>query len=331
MSSKKSILITGVTGQDGSYLADKLIQDDCTVYGLIRRSSVPNTWRIDHLLYGDASREGRFVLLEADLCDELSLLRVLEEVQPAEIYNMAAQSHVASSFRIPDYTVEATGLSAIRLLSAIHTLQLPCRFYQASSSEMFGKVREVPQKETTPFYPRSPYGVAKLLAHQTVRMYRENHGLFACSGILFNHESPRRGENFVTRKITLGVARIVAGISNELTLGNLDAQRDWGFAGEYMDAVIKMLRAEQPKDYVIATGETHSVQAFLEEVFRLVDLNPKDWVRTDPRFLRPAEVDMLIGDASLAKIELQWEATVKYKKLARLMLEEDLHRLGRQL
>jgi GDPmannose 4,6-dehydratase len=250
----KPVLITGVTGQDGSYLADLLVEEGCEVFGLVRRSSVPNTRRIDHLIYGAAGKEGRFHLVEADLCDELSLYRALETIRPRELYNMAAQSHVASSFNIPDYTADATGLGPLRLLEAIRRMELPCRYYQASSSEMFGKVRETPQRETTPFHPRSPYGVAKVFAHHMTRVYRENYGMYACSGILFNHESPRRGENFVTRKITLGAARIVAGLSDNLTLGNLDARRDWGYAREYMQAVIKMMRADTPRDYVIATG-----------------------------------------------------------------------------
>jgi len=327
----KPVLITGVTGQDGSYLADLLVEEGCEVYGLVRRSSVPNTRRIDHLIYGAAGKEGRFHLVEADLCDELSLYRALETIRPRELYNMAAQSHVASSFNIPDYTADATGLGPLRLLEAIRRMELPCRYYQASSSEMFGKVRETPQRETTPFHPRSPYGVAKVFAHHMTRVYRENYGMYACSGILFNHESPRRGENFVTRKITLGVARIVAGVSDNLTLGNLDARRDWGYAREYMQAVIKMMRADKPRDYVIATGETHSVQEFLDEVFRLAKLDPKQWVRTDPRFMRPAEVDVLLGDPSEAKQALDWEPKVGYKELAHMMLEEDLKKLGRTL
>jgi len=327
----KPVLITGVTGQDGSYLADLLVEEGCEVFGLVRRSSVPNTRRIDHLIYGAAGKEGRFHLVEADLCDELSLYRALETIRPLELYNMAAQSHVASSFNIPDYTADATGLGPLRLLEAIRRMELPCRYYQASSSEMFGKVRETPQRETTPFHPRSPYGVAKVFAHHMTRVYRENYGMYACSGILFNHESPRRGENFVTRKITLGAARIVAGLSDNLTLGNLDARRDWGYAREYMQAVIKMMRADKPRDFVIATGETHSVQEFLDEVFRLAKLDPKKWVRTDPRFMRPAEVDVLLGDPSEAKRALGWEPKVGYRELAHMMLEEDLKKLGRTL
>lgn len=326
----KTVLVTGVTGQDGSYLAEMLVAEGCRVVGLVRRSSVPNTWRIDHLIYGEAGKERRFILEEADLCDDLSLYRVLEQYQPVELYNMGAQSHVASSFKIPDYTADATGLAPLRLLEGIRRLGLACRFYQASSSEMFGKVRETPQRETTPFHPRSPYGVAKVFAHHVTRVYRENYGMFACSGILFNHESPRRGENFVTRKITLGAARIVAGLSDNLTLGNLEARRDWGFAGDYMQAVVKMMRAPEPRDYVIATGETHSVQEFVEEVFARAGLDPKKWVRTDPRFLRPAEVDMLVGDASRAKAELGWEAKVRYRELAAMMLEADLLRVKRE-
>ncbi len=326
----KTVLVTGVTGQDGSYLAEMLVAEGCRVVGLVRRSSVPNTWRIDHLLYGEPGREKRFILEEADLCDDLSLYRVLEIYQPTELYNMAAQSHVASSFFVPDYTAQATGLAPVRLLEAIRQLGLPCRYYQASSSEMFGKVRETPQRETTPFHPRSPYGVAKVYAHHMTRVYRESYGMFACSGILFNHESPRRGENFVTRKITLGAARIVAGVSDNLTLGNLDAKRDWGFAGDYMQAVVKMVRAPQPRDYVIATGETHSVKEFVDEVFALAGLDPSKWVRTDPRFLRPAEVDLLVGDPSRAQEALGWQAKVRYKELARMMLDADLARVKRE-
>ena len=327
----KNVLITGVTGQDGSYLAEILLDEGCHVYGIVRRSSVPNTWRIDHLLYGEPGKSGRFQLIEADLCDEMSLYRALKRTEPVEVYNMAAQSHVATSFHVPDYTASATGLSTARLLEAIRALGLGSRFYQASSSEMFGKVREVPQNETTPFYPRSPYGVAKVYAHEITRVYRESYGMFACSGILFNHESPRRGENFVTRKITLGAARIMAGLSDNLTLGNLDAKRDWGFAREYMHGVVKIMRADEPEDYVIATGETHSVQQFLDEVFRLAGLDPERWVRTDPRFMRPAEVDLLVGDPGKAERQLGWKATVKHRELAKMMLEFDLEKLGRKL
>jgi GDPmannose 4,6-dehydratase len=321
-------LITGVTGQDGSYLADLLLEEGSEVVGMVRRSSTPNTWRIAHNLYGPHGKDGRFRLIEADLCDDLSLYSLLHEVQPDEIYHMASQSHVATSYRIPAYTADATGLATLRMLEAVRRMEIPCRFYNAGTSEMFGNAQETPQNESTPFHPRSPHAVAKVFAYQMTKVYRESYNMFACSGILFNHESPRRGQNFVTRKITLGAARIKAGQSDNLTLGNLDACRDWGYAREYMQAVISILRAPKPKDYVIATGQTHSVKEFLDVVFKLAGLDIKEWVKTDPRFERLAEVETLMGDASLAKKELGWEPKISMQELAQMMLKEDCRDLG---
>jgi GDPmannose 4,6-dehydratase len=315
----KKALITGITGQDGSYLAELLLKKGYEVHGLVRRSSSFNTWRIDqvrddlHLHYGD-------------LVDTSSLTRVLELIGPDEIYNLAAQSHVKVSFDMPEYTGNTTGLGVLRLLDAVHELRLKSRVYQAGSSEMFGKVVETPQKETTPFHPRSPYGVAKVYAHWIAVNYREGYGMHVTNGILFNHESPRRGENFVTRKITLGIAAIRKGTLKQLHLGNLDAKRDWGFAGDYVDAMWRMVQQDQPDDYVVATGETWSVRDFLVEAFSYAGLDWEKYVVVDPKFYRPAEVDLLLGDPSKAKAKLGWKPAVDFKTLVRMMVDADLAR-----
>lgn len=320
----KKALITGITGQDGSYLAELLLAKGYEVHGIIRRASTFNTGRIDHL-YKDPHINGvRLFLHYGDIADSTNLIKLLYRIQPDEVYHLAAQSHVRVSFDIPEYTADVTGLSTIRILEAIRETGVKSRFYQASSSEMFGKVHEVPQTETTPFHPRSPYGVAKVYAHWAAVNYRESYDLFACGGILFNHESPRRGETFVTRKITRAVARIKAGLQDKLYLGNLDSKRDWGYAKEYVEAMWLMLQQDRPEDYVIATGETHSVQEFLQESFSHVNLDWHDYVELDPKYLRPAEVDLLIGDASKAKRELGWEPRVKFKELVQLMVDADV-------
>jgi GDPmannose 4,6-dehydratase len=320
----KRALITGITGQDGSYLADLLLEKDYEVFGMVRRSSTENFDRIEHLV-------GRVNLVQGDLLDPASLLAVLEETQPQEVYNLAAQSFVPTSWNQPVLTAEFTAVGVTRLLEAIRRVDPAIRFYQASSSEMFGKVREVPQTEMTPFYPRSPYGVAKAYGHFITVNYRESYDLFAVSGILFNHESPRRGLEFVTRKITDGVARIKLGLAKELTLGDLEPKRDWGFAGDYVRAMWSMLQQEQPSDYVIATGEARSIREFVDLAFAHAGLDPAEHVRTDPRFLRPAEVDHLVGDASKAKAELGWEPEVSFPELVEMMVDADLERLsGRQ-
>ncbi|MFM2151715.1 MAG: GDP-D-mannose dehydratase [Pseudomonadota bacterium] len=324
----KRALVTGITGQDGSYLAELLLAKGYEVHGLVRRSSSFNTGRIDHL-YRDPHDEGVSLRLHhGDLTDASSLNRVLEHVRPDEIYHLGAQSHVRVSFDLPEHTGDVTGLGTVRLLDAIRETGLGCRFYQASSSEMFGRVREVPQRETTPFHPRSPYAVAKVYAYWTTVNYREAYGLHASNGILFNHESPRRGETFVTRKVTRALARIVAGRQGELFLGNLDARRDWGHARDYVEAMWLMLQQPAGDDYVVATGETHSVREFVERAFGLVGLDWNDFVRIDPRYYRPAEVDLLIGDASKAREKLGWKATVAFDELVRMMVEEDLRLEG---
>jgi GDPmannose 4,6-dehydratase len=321
--SLKKALITGITGQDGSYLAEFLLAKGYEVHGIIRRASTFNTGRIDHL-YKDPHINGVHLFLHyGDIADSTNLIKLLYRIQPDEIYHLAAQSHVRVSFDIPEYTADVTGLSTIRILEAIRETGLKARFYQASSSEMFGKVHEVPQRETTPFHPRSPYGAAKVYAHWATVNYRESYNMFASCGILFNHESPRRGETFVTRKITRAVARIKAGLQDKLYLGNLDAKRDWGYAKEYVEAMWLMLQQDKPDDYVIATGETHSVEEFLVEAFRQVGLDWHDYVELDPKYLRPAEVDLLIGDASKAKRELGWEPRVTFNELVRLMVDAD--------
>jgi len=316
----KSALITGITGQDGSYLAELLLDKGYEVHGMVRRSSTENFERIEHLTE-------RVTLVQADLLDQSSLVEALEEAQPDEVYNLGAQSFVPTSWRQPVLTAEFTAVGVTRLLEAIRRVNPDIRFYQASSSEMFGKVREVPQSETTPFYPRSPYGVAKAYGHFITVNYRESYGLFAVSGILFNHESPRRGLEFVTRKISDGVARIKLGLTDELRLGNLDAKRDWGFAGDYVEAMWLMLQADEADDYVIATGQEHSVQEFVDIAFAHTGLDPKQHVLTDPEFLRPAEVDHLVGDAAKAREQLDWQPRVSFKELAEMMVDADLERL----
>lgn len=321
-------LITGITGQDGSYLAEFLLGKGYEVHGIIRRASTFNTGRIDHL-YKDPHINGvRLFLHYGDIADSTNLIKLLYRIQPDEVYHLAAQSHVRVSFDIPEYTADVTGLSTIRILEAIRETGVKSKFYQASSSEMFGKAHEVPQSETTPFHPRSPYGVAKVCAHWATVNYRESYDLFACAGILFNHESPRRGETFVTRKITRAVARIKAGMQKKLYLGNLDAKRDWGYAKEYVEAMWLMLQQDAPDDYVIATGETHSVGDFLTEAFSHVNLDWHDYVELDPKYLRPAEVDLLIGDASKANSKLGWNPRVTFKELVRIMVEADLATVG---
>lgn len=320
----KKALITGITGQDGSYLAEFLLRKGYEVHGIIRRSSSFNTARIDTLYQDPHLPDVRLRLVYGDLNDASSLNTILRTIQPDEIYNLGAQSHVRVSFEIPEYTAEVTGVGTIRLLEAIRESGQKPKFYQASSSEMFGKVQEIPQRETTPFYPRSPYGAAKLYAHWITVNYREAYNLFACSGILFNHESPRRGETFVTRKITKAAARIKLGLQHDLYLGNLDAKRDWGYAGDYVEAMWLMLQQPQPDDYVIATGETHTVREFLDVAFSHLGLDWQQYVKIDPKYYRPTEVDLLIGDASKAKKLLQWEPKVRFQELARMMVEADL-------
>ncbi|MCX6808596.1 MAG: GDP-mannose 4,6-dehydratase [Candidatus Berkelbacteria bacterium] len=336
----KKALITGITGQDGSYLAELLLEKGYEVHGLVRRASTFNTSRIDHLLE-DTHHKGVKLFREyGDLSDSSNLSRVIERIKPDEIYNLGAQSHVKISFEIPEYTGDVVGLGTLRLLDAIKDTQVKTKFYQASSSEMFGLVQEVPQKETTPFYPRSPYGCAKLYAYWITKNYRESYDLFGSNGILFNHESPRRGENFVTRKITRGLARIKLGKDDCLYLGNLEAKRDWGYAKDYVEAMWLMLQQDKADDFVVATGETHSVREFVEEVaeFHNYDLawkgkgldevgidkkTGKTIIKIDPYFFRPAEVDLLIGDATKAKKILGWEPKTKFKELAKLMAESD--------
>ncbi len=317
----KKALITGITGQDGSHLAEWLLGKGYEVHGVVRRSSTENFERIGHL-------EGRLQLHQADLLDQLSIINVLEETQPDEVYNLAAMSFVPTSWKQPVLTGEFTALGVTRMLEAIRLLNPKgIRFYQASSSEMFGKVQETPQRETTPFYPRSPYGVAKVYGHWITVNYRESYGMFCCSGILFNHEGDRRGREFVTRKVTDAVARIKLGLQNELRLGNLDAQRDWGYAGDYVQAMWLMLQQEQPDDYVIATGETHSVRELAETAFACVGLDWQRYVIQDPELFRPAEVDLLVGDASKARRVLGWKPSVSFPELVRLMVEADLKKL----
>ncbi len=313
-------LITGITGQDGSYLADLLLDKGYQVYGMVRRASTETFERIAHI-------RDRLQLVQADLLDPTSLVQVLREVQPAEIYNLAAQSFVPTSWTQPVLTGEFTGLGVVRLLEAVREVCPGARFYQASSSEMFGKVREVPQNELTPFHPRSPYAAAKAYAHYITVNYRESYGLFAVSGILFNHESPRRGKEFVTRKISDGVARIKLGLAKELRLGNLDAQRDWGYAGDYVKAMWLMLQQDEPQDYVIATGQTHSVREFLEIAFGHVSLHWQDYVVQDPRYMRPAEVDQLVGDAGKARRQLGWQPSLGFATMVRMMVDADLELL----
>jgi len=327
---RRRALITGITGQDGSYLAELLLGKGYEVHGLIRRASTFNTTRIDHL-YRDPHREDAQLFLHyGDLTDSSSLNRVLESARPHEVYNLGAQSHVRVSFDIPEYTAEVTALGTVRLLDAIQSLELRPRFYQASSSELYGKVVETPQRETTPFHPRSPYAAAKAYAFYITQNYREAYGLFAVNGILFNHESPRRGETFVTRKITRGLARIKLGLQEKLYLGNLEAKRDWGFAGDYVDAMWRMLQVDEPDDFVIATGEAHSVQEFLDAAAERIGLDPADVVEIDPRYFRPSEVDLLLGDAQKAREKLGWEPKVGFEELVTLMVEADLEAAARE-
>jgi GDPmannose 4,6-dehydratase len=318
----KKALITGVTGQDGSHLADWLLSKGYEVHGVVRRSSTENFERIAHL-------EGRIQLHQADLLDQLSIINVVQQTQPDEVYNLAAMSFVPTSWKQPVLTGEFTAIGVTRMLEAIRLLNpRGIRFYQASSSEMFGKVQETPQRETTPFYPRSPYGVAKVYGHWITVNYRESYGMFCCSGILFNHEGPRRGREFVTRKVTDAVARIKLGLQKELRLGNLDAKRDWGYAGDYVQAMWLMLQQPQPDDYVIATGETHSVRELVEQAFACVDLDWQKYVVQDPELFRPAEVDLLVGDASKARRVLGWKPSVSFPELVRLMVRADLEKLS---
>ena len=322
----KRALITGITGQDGSYLAELLLAKGYEVHGIVRRSSTVHRTRIDHLRERPTEESARLFLHYGDLADSVALVKLIYQIQPDEVYNLAAQSHVRVSFDIPEYTGDITGLGAQRILEAIIETGIgkKVRYYQASSSEMFGQVQAVPQTETTPFHPRSPYGCAKVYAHHLTVNYREGYGLFACNGILFNHESPRRGENFVTRKITLAVARIQAGLQETLQLGNLDARRDWGFAPEYVEGMWRMLQADQPDDYVLATNETHSIREFLEAAFGYVGLDWRNHITFDPRYLRPAEVDLLIGDYAKARRLLGWEPRTRMVALARLMVDADI-------
>ena len=315
----KKALITGITGQDGSYLADFLLDNGYEVYGMVRRSSTENFERINHI-------KDRIELLQADLLDELSLIKMLQTVQPDEIYNLAAMSFVPTSWSQPVLTGEFTAIGVSRMLEAVRHACPGAKFYQASSSEMYGKVQAVPQTETTPFYPRSPYAVSKVYGHYITVNYRESYDLFAVSGILFNHESPRRGKEFVTRKITDYVARIKLGLETKLPLGNINSERDWGFAGDYVRMMWMMMQRDTPQDYVIATGKSHSVKQFLEAAFSCVDLNWQDYVVQDPRFIRPAEVDHLIGDSSKAREELGWQPEVDFQGLVEMMVDADLER-----
>lgn len=347
--SSKTAVVFGITGQDGSYLAELLLSKGYTVVGIIRRSSSFNTKRIEHIFQDPHEENPRLILVYGDLQDSSAVSKVVTEFMPDEVYNLGAQSHVRVSFDLPEYTGEISGLGTLRVLEAIRTSSnktgKKVKFYQASSSELFGKVAQVPQNEETTFYPRSPYGCAKLYGYWITKNYRESYGLFACNGILFNHESPRRGETFVTRKITRGVARILEGVDTEMYLGNLDAKRDWGFAGDYVEAMWLMLQQDVPDDYVIATGETHSVREFLEESFRLAGIEivsngkkgieeeyvrkdtGKPVVKIDPRYFRPAEVDLLLGDSQKARTKLGWKPKVYFKELVKMMLEHDIKEL----
>jgi GDPmannose 4,6-dehydratase len=348
MKMPKKALITGITGQDGSYLAELLLEKGYEVHGLIRRSSTFNTKRIDHL-YQDPHVNGvKLFLHYGDLTDGSNIARLMEKIKPDEIYHLGAQSHVRVSFDIPEYTADVAGLGTLRILDAIKDMKKKPKFYQASSSEMFGKVLETPQKETTPFYPRSPYGCAKVFAYWITKNYRESYGIFACNGILFNHESPRRGETFVTRKITRGLARIISGKDKCLYLGNLDAKRDWGYAKDYVEGMWRMLQQKEPDDYLLATGETHSVREFVEECAKILKLDlvwkgkglkeegfskklKKTIIKIDPKYFRPAEVELLLGDPSKARKKLGWKPTTKFKDLARIMTEYDLEKEGPNL
>jgi GDPmannose 4,6-dehydratase len=317
---KRKAFITGITGQDGSYLAEILLERDYDVYGMIRRSSSFNTARVDHVF-------DEIELVFGDLTDGSVLNQLMRTIRPDEVYNLGAQSQVRVSFEIPEYTADVGALGTLRLLDAIREEDVRCRFYQASSSEMFGQAREVPQTEETPFHPRSPYGVGKVFGYWITRNYREAYGMYAVNGILFNHESPRRGPTFVTRKITRAVGAILRGEQDELLLGNLEARRDWGYARDYMDGAWRMLQTGEPDDYILATGETHSVRDFLDEAFDYVGLDWREYVRIDPRYFRPAEVDALIGDYSKARDKLGWEPTVRFHELVRMMVDADRERV----
>lgn len=341
----KKALITGITGQDGSYLAELLIEKGYEVHGIIRRSSSFNTKRIDHIYQDPHNKDIKLFLHYGDLCDSSNLNRLLEKIVPDEIYNLGAQSHVQVSFEVPEYSAEVDAIGTLRLLDAIKDTRIPSRFYQASTSELFGKVQEVPQKETTPFYPRSPYAVAKLYAYWIVKNYREAYDLFACNGILFNHESPRRGETFVTRKIVLAAVRIKLGLQDCMYLGNIDAKRDWGYAPEYVEGMWRMLQYHEPEDFVLATNETYTVREFIQETFRCLEISlrwegkdadevgyddatGKAVIKIDKRYFRPTEVDLLIGDYNKAKTLLGWEPKVKMHELVRIMVESDLRTLS---
>jgi GDPmannose 4,6-dehydratase len=332
MDQRKRALITGITGQDGSYLSELLLEKGYEVHGIIRRTSTINTDRIDHLYIDPHNDNARLFLHYGDLTDGTTLRRILEEVKPCEVYNLGAQSHVRVSFDSPEYTADAVGMGVLRLLEAIrdyqHRTGEDVRFYQAGSSEMYGKVMAVPQTEDTPFYPRSPYACAKVYGHWQTINYRESYNMFACNGILFNHESPRRGETFVTRKITRAIARIIAGQQKVLYMGNLDSKRDWGYAKDYVKAMWLMLQQEQPDDYVVATGETHEIKEFLDIAFGYVNLDWSKYVEFDERYLRPAEVDLLIGSPAKAKAKLGWEPTITFENLVKLMVDADLRAMG---
>ena len=327
----KKALVTGITGQDGSYLAELLLEKGYEVHGIIRRSSTFNTSRLDHIYSDPHFPKNKLFLHYGDLSDGSNLARLLGQIQPAEVYNLAAQSHVRVSFDAPEYTADITGTGTVRLLEAIREIGIKPRFYQASSSEMYGLVQEVPQKETTPFYPRSPYGCAKVYSYWVTVNYRESYGMHASNGILFNHESPRRGETFVTRKITRAAAHIKLGLQDKLFLGNLDSKRDWGYAKEYVEAMWLMLQQPEGDDYVVATNETHTIRECLEVAFGRLDLDWKQYVEIDPRYYRPAEVDLLIGDYSKAKTKLGWEPKTTFKGLIELMADADLKLLQNQL
>lgn len=331
MSKTKKALITGITGQDGSYLAELLLEKGYEVHGIIRRSSSFNTGRIEHLYQDFHVNDAKVFLHYGDLADGSSLSRLLEKIQPDEIYNLAAQSHVRVSFDIPEYTADVVALGTIRILDAIKETEIKTKFYQASTSELYGKVVETPQTEKTPFYPRSPYACAKLYSYWITVNYRESYDMYACNGILFNHESPRRGETFVTKKITHAIARILKKEQDKLYLGNLDAKRDWGYAKDYVEAMWLMLQQDKAEDYVIATGETHSVREFLDEAFGLVGLDWKKYVEIDPRYYRPAEVDLLLGNPAKAKEKLGWKPKTTFKELVKIMLEYDLNNCGLSL
>jgi len=331
MQRKKSALITGISGQDGSYLVEFLLKKNYNIYGIVRRSSSFNTGRIDHLYQDPHEKDVRLKLIFGDLNDASSLNRIIKTIKPDEIYNLGAQSHVKVSFEIPEYTAEITALGTTRLLEAVRDSGIKTKFYQASSSEMFGKTNNVSQNESTPFYPRSPYAASKLYSYWMTVNYREAYNMFACNGILFNHESPRRGETFVTRKITMALARIKHGVQEKLYLGNLDAKRDWGFAGDYVEAMWLMLQQDNPDDYVIATGVTHSVKEFLSEAFEAVGMDWKKYVEIDKKYFRPTEVDVLKGDSSKARRKLKWNPKVNFKQLVGMMVDADMELVSQQL